>query len=211
LGVPIETKTYELTGFPASTGSIHSVEELRAATKQAKTLAHHASPDGGLQKRIVELVRHFYCHRANLVGPPLPLGSIDGLALPYETLALAFPTGQLGATLGAKLAKAMLAEGGYRIEQDGTAWVSTGRQVFDAAKSYLPVQAIDAFGEVSSIEYPSHALLVTSVTDPPGTVTAENDLKVDCRAAVIAPSPAPSIRRARDPPKHELTDGIGFI
>jgi RHS repeat-associated protein len=181
IGVPTENRTYELTGLSTTRSALLSFEEVRTAANTAASIAYEAVPNGTLQKRLVEQVRHLYWDSSTLVGPspaPLPQGTIDALALPYETYALAFTPGLLTKAYGMRVTSALLTEGGY-VAQDGAYWVRTGREVLDPAKFYLPVQVMDPFGNASAIFYDDHTLLVTSVADPVNnTVSAEHDYRV---------------------------------
>ncbi|UQA60396.1 SpvB/TcaC N-terminal domain-containing protein [Polyangium aurulentum] len=183
LGVPVESKTYELTGLSKTQSALLSFQQILNFIDDpgTDTIAYEVVPDGTPQKRLVEHVRQVYYNSTTLAGSSpaaLPLGTIDALALPYETYALAFTPGLLTEAYGTRVTSALLTEGGY-LAQDGVYWVRTGRQVFDPAKFYLPVTVLDPFGNSAAIAYDAHNLLATSVVDPiDNTVTVENDYRV---------------------------------
>ena len=57
-------------------------------------------------------------------------------------------------------------DGGYLL-QDGDTWIPSTRPVFDASRFYLPIRAIDPFGNAASVEYDSDALLVAALAARP--------------------------------------------
>jgi hypothetical protein len=151
------------------------------AADEADALAYEDTPSGDpFEKRLVEHVRQKYYDSDSLATTPsaLALGAVDALALPYETYALAFTPGLLTDAFDTKVTSPIIEEGGY-IEVDDVYWLPTGREVFDPAQFYLPVEVIDVFGNSTTIEYDTHSLLVESVEDALGnTVGIENDYRI---------------------------------
>ncbi|UQA61432.1 SpvB/TcaC N-terminal domain-containing protein [Polyangium aurulentum] len=187
LGVPVETRTYELTGLPKAQSACLPFATVLASVNNAATIPYEATPDGSLQKRLVEHVGHLYWDSSTLAGP-LPLGAVDGLALPYETYALAFTPGLLAGAYGSRVTPQLLVEGGY-VEQDGLFWIRSGRETFDPTRFYLPIEVRDPLGQTTEIGYDSHNLLVVSVVDPLGNeITAENDYRTMCPVLVTDPN-----------------------
>src|SRR5690606_24200203 len=97
LGIPVETRTYELRGLGAPEGYF-SLEAMILVVAAADP--HPKGYDEGLEavpdKRLIERVRIQYCDRTALHAP-LPFGTVDLLALPYESYLLALTPGQIAA------------------------------------------------------------------------------------------------------------------
>ncbi len=92
LGVPIATRTYEITGLPQRFP--YSWSMLRTQLESATEVSYEIVTEGAIpQKRLIESVRSRY--RANaeahtLDPTPLPWGEVESLALPCESFKLAF-------------------------------------------------------------------------------------------------------------------------
>ncbi|MGK3997614.1 hypothetical protein [Sorangium sp. So ce1024] len=56
--------------------------------------------------------------------------------------------------------------GAHGGQRDGGYWTASGRVIFEPARFYLPVEAVDPFGEHSFVTYDDFALLVETTTDP---------------------------------------------
>ena len=99
--------------------------------------------------------------------------------MPYETRSAALSEGQRGSVFGTDLpSTVMQTEGGYVLE-DGLWWSISGRQVFDATRFYIPTQALDPFGNATTVTYDTHDLFVASLTDAVGNVvSATHDYRV---------------------------------
>ncbi|MBK9261999.1 MAG: toxin, partial [Polyangiaceae bacterium] len=191
IGMPIETRTYELTGLPTTQSTLLSFAAVEAAVNAATVISYEVAPTANtLQKRLVEHVKQRYYDSLTVGGPnptALPFGEIDALSLPYETYALVFTPGLLADAFAGRTPPIPLAtitalvtsnEAGY-IEENGLYWLPTGREIFDPAKFYLAVEVRDVFGTPTTITYDTHCLLVNAVEDALGNiVTVENDYRV---------------------------------
>ncbi|AFZ22068.1 SpvB/TcaC N-terminal domain-containing protein [Allocoleopsis franciscana] len=194
IGVPIETRTYELTGY-SKTGSRFQISDfVQPDPSDPSTLVHifesevnyEDQPTSGRQRRLIERVRSRYRpnSQANTLDPTcLPLGEVESLALPCESLKLAFTPGLLTQIYGSKINASdlntlLLGEGKY-VQQEGNWWISSGRQSFEPTRFYLSTQTKDPFGNVYTSAYdPSH-LLVTQTIDPlSNTVQVRNNYRV---------------------------------
>jgi hypothetical protein len=81
-----------------------------------------------------------------------------------------------------------LSEGKY-VQRDANYWAASGRVIFDATRFYLPVEAIDPFGEHAFVTYDAFALLSTGTRDPLfNTTSAENDYRVLAAVQVTDPN-----------------------
>ncbi|HRI70383.1 MAG TPA: SpvB/TcaC N-terminal domain-containing protein, partial [Polyangium sp.] len=195
LGVPEQTRTYELTGLSKTQSALLSFDAVKTAVGAASEIAYEVEPTPNvLQKRLVEHVKQRYYDSTTLGGAnpgALPFGQVDRLALPYETYALAFTPGLLtdaftGRTPSIDVAAvtALLTanqtpnDGGY-VEEDGLYWLPTGREIFDPAKFYHATKMRDVFGNETTVQYDTHCVLVESVTDAlTNTIVVQNDYRV---------------------------------
>ena len=192
LGMPIETRTYELTGVPALVGKYFALVDFYQKAADGSVLGHSIAPEipyetpptnTSPQKRLIERVRTLYRKdsEASTTDPtPLPLGQIDSLALPCESFKLAFMPGLLAQVYGSKLtdlSTVLGAEGKY-VQQDGGWWISSGRQGFDPAQFYLPVQIKDPFGNLYTSTYDRYHLSVIRTVDPlNNTIAIQNNYR----------------------------------
>jgi len=171
IGVPIETRTYEITGVPVAFP--YPLETLRTQVAVATEATYETLAVGATaQKRPIEWVRSLYRPnaQANTLDPiPLSLGEVESLALPCESFKLAFTPGLLAQVYGSKIPTAELntllsTEGKYQ-QQDGNWWIPSGRQAFDANGFYLPIEMKDPFGGIYRTTYDHYRLLVVETRD----------------------------------------------
>ncbi len=195
-GVPLETRTYELTGLSHDGDApLFTFEQVAIATASATTIAYdEKSARGKLEKRLIERVRARYFDRRSLPAP-LPFGRIDDLALPYETYGLAFTASLVSALYGGRVTDEILVEGGYVHLDDPSDpesatgwWVPSGRAI-PAGPFYLPTEFRDPFGHTTAIAYDHYALLATWSRDPKGNVVRlENDYRTMAPSLVVDPN-----------------------
>ena len=172
IGVPIETRTYEITGLNSTIP--FSLDFIRTQLLTASEIAYEAiTTSGTVQKRLIERVRTLYRKdsEANTTDPtPLPLGRIDSLALPCESFKLAFTSGLLARVYSSKLTSselnALLSNEGKYVDRDGGWWIPSGRQAFEPNQFYLPVQSKDPFGNVYISIYDNYHLQAIETIDP---------------------------------------------
>jgi RHS repeat-associated protein len=167
IGVPIETVTSELTGLAAPARGVLSVEAVAAKAASAIEIPYEAAHDltvAAGQRRVIERERHLY-YRDDL-GGPLPIGECGARALAHEAYKLALTPGLVAQVYGARVDDAILAgEGGYLRDAAGW-WAPSGHAVYDPARFFLPVEAIDPFGQHTLVRYDAYALLPLDVEDP---------------------------------------------
>jgi RHS repeat-associated protein len=172
IGVPIETRTYEITGLTSTIP--FALDFIRTQLPTASEIAYEAvATSGTLQKRLIEHIRTLYRQdsEANTTDPtPLPLGQIGSLALPYESFKLAFTPGLLAQVYSSKInpgeLNALLSNEGKYVQHDDGWWIPSGRQAYDPAQFYLPVQTKDPFGNLYTSTYDTYRLLVIRTVDP---------------------------------------------
>ncbi|MFM2304159.1 MAG: hypothetical protein RLZZ135_1569 [Cyanobacteriota bacterium] len=200
LGVPIETRTYEVTGLPIAFP--YKLETLRADLATATEIAYETvAVDDLIQKRPIEWVRALYRSNvdANKLDPtPLPLGEVDSLALPGESFKLAFTPGLLAQNFGGKMTTAQMEtllrdEGKYvqqNLQEDKVGWwIPSGRQAFDPNKFYVSSQMQDPFGAIYPMEYDLYVLSVVKTIDPlQNTVQVKNDYRTMQPQEIIDPN-----------------------
>ena len=191
--VPSQTRSYELSGVALSNPQARfALDEVDQATVQAQDIAYETTPDGSLQRRLIEHVRTLY--RRNDLSGALPLGQIESLALPFETHRLAFTPGLLAQVFADRVADAMLSEGGYvHSESDANWWMPSGRSFLSPNAEDTPGQELafarqhffmsqrfqDAFGNVTTVSYDAQDLLPSATRDPlDNTVQVINDYRV---------------------------------
>ena len=187
LGVPVESRAYEITGLTGDLTNTITRAELLAHIAGATLIPYEMPPGNDAKKRLLSWVQQYYY--ADDLLSRLPLGSCGARALPYETLSFAFNQDQLDAVFGGKLTGlAFDTEGGYR--QEGTLWWRpSGRVEFDPGQFYRVTASRDIFGNVTTFAYDAHGLLLESATDPFGnTVTVTNDYRVLAPKLVTDPN-----------------------
>jgi RHS repeat-associated protein len=209
IGVPIETRTYEITGLeitslpsfvPYSLDSIRNkLQEIASRLQEPNPIpkpeiAYEEFPDGSLQRRLIEQVRTLYRPDAqanNLDPTPLALGVVESLALPYESFKLAFTPGLLAQVYSSKITTAelnlLLRDEGKYVQQnfgEGVVgwWIPSGRQAFDPNQFYLAIASKDPFGQTYKTTYDTYALLGIKTEDPIG-----NEIKVKHDYQVMQP------------------------
>jgi len=193
IGVPIETRTYEVTGLPIAFP--YNLETLRTDLATATEIAYETvAVDDRVQKRPIEWVKALYRpnDQANRLDPvPLLLGEVQSLALPYESYKLAFTPGLLaqiyGANNGSKIRadelNALLGNEGKYRQLDDHWWIPSGRQAFDPDEFYVSPQMQDPFGGIYTMTYDRYRLFVVETRDalPDGqknVVQVRNDYRV---------------------------------
>lgn len=195
IGVPVETRTFELTGMaPTSPSGRFRMDEMQAAIPAATQISFETAPSGGTQKRLIGRVRTRY--RKDDLSGPLPAGMIESLALPYQSYKMVFTPGLLNSVYSPKITGATLQtvltnEGGYQnLDGDGVWWIPSGQVFFSpdpntpdasfAAKHFfLPQGYIDVFGNVSTVQYDSYLVSVQQTQDAlQNSVGAEQQYRV---------------------------------
>jgi RHS repeat-associated protein len=194
IGVPIGTRTYELTRYAPTGSRFQSPDFVKPDPNNPgaviliydSEINYEDTPTSGRQRRLIEQVRTLYRQDsdANTTDPtPLPLGQIDSLALPCESFKLAFTPGLLTQVYSSKIAagdlNTLLNDEGKYVQQDGDWWIPSGRQAFDPAQFYLVIATKDPFGQIFTTTYDTYKLLPIQSQDPVGNVVQiSNDYRV---------------------------------
>jgi RHS repeat-associated protein len=192
VGVPVETRAYELTGFSVAPGARYDPTKLRpAAAAAAKAvIPYEATPGEGPQCRMLSRKRTYY--RSNDLSKTLALGQIESLALVDATYTQRYTPGLLESVYRADLDASLLSGAAALVDLDGDGswWApsvklfysgsATSPNVAEAAASfYLPRGSIDPWGNESTVLYDRFRLLPVSSKDAVGNVTnVQNNYRV---------------------------------
>ncbi len=188
IGVPYETRNYEITGLVATANTPLAFSAVQTAIQGASEIAYEVAPTPNVvQKRLVEHSRIYY-YKDDL-SDTLPLGQVESHALLYQTLKEAFTPGLLTLAYGTRVNDTLLSNEGHYLSQDGVWWAPSGRSVYDPKQFYAPVQFIDPFDNISTITYDAYALLVIQTTDAlQNTVQAINDYRTMLPVQITDPN-----------------------
>jgi RHS repeat-associated protein len=193
LGLPTETRDYELTGVPPSLpNGLYDPDVLASDAAAAAEIPYESTPDGTTaQRRLLARRRTIYMSDGL---SELPFGQVDSLALVYATYGMRFTSGLLAEIFGAKLSAAqltaLLSGAGAFANLDGSLWTPSPRLFYSPdpaapdpgyaqANFYLPQGSLDPWGNVSTVTYDNHNLLVTQTTDAAqNTTLAQGNYRV---------------------------------
>jgi len=188
LAMPIETRTYELTGIsPPPPALLFDPAALLAAARGAAAIPYETTPSGtGPQRRLLNRARTIY--RKDDLSGPLPLGQVEALAIVDAIYRLVYTPGLLAAVYGTKISLADLttllgAQGAYAdLDGDGCQWSPSSRVFYSADPAapdpafarqhfYLPQGTTDPWGNVARVGYDDNDLLVAKTTNAAGNTT----------------------------------------
>ncbi|MFD7936578.1 SpvB/TcaC N-terminal domain-containing protein [Streptomyces sp. NPDC059755] len=201
LRLPCEVRTHELTGihpFDAGDGHYFALDKLRgfklsdryqASGTAVTEIPYHQLPDRTEpQQRAVEQTRSLFFDDA--LDGPLPLGTLNARALPYETYTLALTDMLLTTVFDDRLTPDVLASlrtlatGGYLSGPDlvehlggdteGQYWRCSGIAGYNADAPhhfFLPTRYTDPFGNTTLLAYDEHDLYLGALTDALGNRT----------------------------------------
>lgn len=197
-GIAAQTRVFELQKVrPARPDGLYQesdfaglTADLRAPFATGSWLAFHDTPPPATpSKRLVQWSRIYFrkdADAASLDAPGtrasrLPLGVVEPLALPYETLQAVLTDSLVTDVYAGRVDAPLLQRGGYVREAGvpGHWWVPSAQAAFDPARFFATVQTRDAFGNLTALTHDPYALLPESVTDALGNRTlARNDYRV---------------------------------
>ncbi|PSH61687.1 toxin [Phyllobacterium brassicacearum] len=181
--LPSEARTQQLTGLSREPGQPRfRFADVREAVESAGRIAYHETPAGSVQSRLLKLTRTLY--RGNDLTGPLALGELQSQALPFESYQLAFTPEHLEQVLGDRVTATLLSDEGRYVhfDDDENGWIPSGRVflspneddgsaeelAFAQEHFFLPQRIRDPFGEISSVVYDAHDLLLLETRDPLG-------------------------------------------
>jgi RHS repeat-associated protein len=168
LGLPFESRQYELTGLPLPAAGRFTPAELLGAAATAAEIPYETAPDmQQVQRRLLARSQTHYYDEA-LTGALSPgQAALHGLS--FETCQLIFTTSLLAALFQDRVTETMLLEGGFRqLPEEGpdSWWAPSGRLVFAPDRFFVPLEHRDPFDAVTQITYDAHDLLLLESTDP---------------------------------------------
>jgi len=195
IGTQVELRGYEVTGLllPVAGQGLIAVDDLRAsldALDPTKDLDFEQPATTGKQRRLIHRQqRTFYTDDA---GNEAGFGLVGLRALPYRTYQLALTAGNVAQLVadgrdlsGTAFDPTLLVTEGKYQARGNEYWSVSGRAVFSSPEFYLPLSAIDPFGNAASVTWDDFNLLPTSGTDALGNqTTSDNDYRVLAPAQV---------------------------
>jgi RHS repeat-associated protein len=204
--LPRETSTYELIHVMADASQPALTNLFRFAELQKKTRAasdgNHDLPYEDLQaagaytsdpyRRLIE--RSLVLYRKNDLTGALTFGTLESMALPYESYKLALTPGLLAKVYQQQLNQSTInllpdaasvvgKEGGYvDLDGNGNWWIPSGQVFYSpAANDAAPQELVyaqqhffaacrfrDPFQQVTTVAYDAYDLLVLDTQDPVG-------------------------------------------
>ncbi|HTT89842.1 MAG TPA: SpvB/TcaC N-terminal domain-containing protein [Acidimicrobiales bacterium] len=198
VGLPVETRSYELTGVaPSAPGDLFDPAALLTQASAAEVLNYEQTATGAVaQKRLFGRERTVY--RPNNLTGSLPTGQVESLALVDRTYRLMLTSGLIslaysgisGTAPASSITAAATAAGGLvDLDGDGDLWAPSPRDFYSPAGTtftmptapapdpsyaaqhfYLPQGHVDPFGGVTAVTW-TNDLVVGATTDPVGNVT----------------------------------------
>jgi RHS repeat-associated protein len=188
VGVPVETRQYQLTGITTA-GPLFTPGGLLAQAQSAALVPYEDSPEPGPCKRLLTTERTYY--RSDDLTSVLALGQVDSLTLVDRVYTKTMTPGLVSAVYGAKSSLAAVtalatldtpAGGGYAdLDSDGCLWAPSARLFYSpdpanpdagyaAQHFYLPQGHTDQFGGVATVTW-ENDLAVVATMDPVGNPT----------------------------------------
>jgi len=150
----VEQKSFELN-VNAPTGPLYTVPELHLLLNNAGEADYSDFPTSPGKKRLLSQSRTlFYNNQAT--AKLLPPGTMESLAIPYESYTLAYTPGMLSLYFGTRITATMLDDAGYEdIDSDGRQWLPSGVAVYTSPETnfYTPERYTDPWGNHTDIEY----------------------------------------------------------
>ncbi len=165
---PHFTKTYEVSGITAPLGYFE-LENIETDCNNAAGIDYEVTPNGSLQKRLIEFVRTQY--RGDDTTTILPFGTIESKVLMDQSFKAAFNNAILSNVFSSKISLPSLTailtdpvKGGH-IFSDGYFWLKTSTSNYEAAHFFLPTQYTDAFGNKTQVAYDTNFLFIEQLMD----------------------------------------------
>jgi RHS repeat-associated protein len=166
LRLPVEERSFELTGLPAPTGEIYGLEELDAAITAAADIAFEATPSGAPERRVTSAMRTEFWDDDGSTA--LPFGVIAARALARRSLALAFTPGLIAEVYGTDVDAGAMTAAGYE-QLDGDWWRPTSTVSY--GPFFQATSVTTPFGDTGIVAYDADGLMLESRTDFVGNVT----------------------------------------
>ncbi|OJV54048.1 MAG: hypothetical protein BGO31_11820 [Bacteroidetes bacterium 43-16] len=172
LRIPFQQKSFELN-VTAPDGPLYTVPELYALFRDATETDYSNVPVAAGKKRLLSQSRALFYN--NEVNNKLLPGTIESLAIPYESYTLAYTPGMLSQYFGARITPIMIDEAGYvDIDSDGRQWLPSGVALYanPGTNFYTPERFRDPWDKYTDIEYwNDYWLLPELVSDAKANLT----------------------------------------
>ncbi len=181
LSVPIESRSFELTGLEFTGPNLLTVEDVNTAYGGADEIAYHVAPTTGLEKRLVQREKARYYDSEDLPEGLLEFGEADARAILYKSYLLDLTDDLIELAFDERVTSPILEEGGYvELAGEDGYWLPSGHAVFNAAQFYLPTSFVDAFDTTTAeVTYDDYNFFAVSVEDAyENTVSAEIDYRI---------------------------------
>lgn len=195
-----ETRAFELTGATLAPGALRfSFDDIRAAGAAAAMIPYEQAPQpNAIEKRVIARMQTIF-RRDDLTGP-LPLGSLESLALPFDSFTLALTAGLVTAVYGGRVDDAMLTdEGRYvHVPVDTDWWMPSGRIFYSPGVNDSAAQELafarghffqahrfrdpfhtNAVSTEHVVSFDAYDLLVQETRDPFGNLVTIGERNVD--------------------------------
>ncbi|HOF17239.1 MAG TPA: SpvB/TcaC N-terminal domain-containing protein, partial [Bacteroidales bacterium] len=178
IGIPYQSKQYQIHGFTYSGGII--TKSLCADIPTAVEIDYAATPTTVPEKRLLQHQRTYFWNTALTTRLPLGQIAIHGLVYQQQQLELTQTLLNTIDPSGTKFTVTVLTDECKYLQENSDYFYAQGEiQRFSASQFYQPVETEDAFGNITSLGYDVHDLLITSVTDAMSNVTqASYDYRV---------------------------------
>jgi len=203
VGVPVETRTYEVTGVaPVAPAVLLEVAALAAQAPGITSIGSGSTGSGTTpQKRLFTRDRTIY--RADDLSGPLAFGQVDSLALVDRTYRLVLTPDMVSAVYSSREAVATLdaaaiSTGGLvDLDGDGSWWAPSASLFYSPADStsgrpvgptpdpayarqhfYLPQGRVDPFGNVAAVSWALDLVVATSTDALGNTTTSSTNFRV---------------------------------
>ncbi|MCD4813872.1 toxin [bacterium] len=178
VGVPKETKAYELGGLAISHANAKEFNDLKTdvETALANTIAYdQAFIPGSLQTRMLQWTRNYFWNPAQ--DAALLLGEITDKALLHHTELACFTPDILTDVYNSQLTGAQVEAAGYML-QEGYYWNPGFVQHYKVGDFYLPSKTVDPFGGEVLVTYDDYVFVPIQTQDALGNTS---QAKIDYR------------------------------
>lgn len=203
IGIPSQTKIYEINGLIISDGFQAQFDPLKqniaAALNNVIPFGQAFTP-AALQARLFQSTDGFFWNAAQTQA--LPLGQITDKALLHHTEIAAFSPAYADQTYDAEVTPAMLAEAGY-VLRDGYYWNPGITQYYTQSNFYLPNKTEDPFGSTVIVTYDDYWFAPIRTQDALGNVS---QAKIDYRTLLPWQLIGPNQNASE-----AITDPIGMV
>ncbi|MBI1185565.1 hypothetical protein GC194_14960 [bacterium] len=183
IGIPYQSKGYEITGISASTSKFVP-STIASQIASATAIDYEDAPTSGVEKRLLAWQKMYFYNEA--LNASMPLGSVASHAMPYQALTLALTPGLLTEAYNndgtTRVTESMLLTEGKYVKEDNLYWVPSGIMTFDDSNFFVLTQSTDPFGNSTGFSYDSYYLFATSITD-----ALSNSISMDMDYRVLAP------------------------